>query len=168
MKKIVLILLFAFSFSACEKDDICDAKTTETTPKLVVEFYDIVSPTTPKTVSNLVITTEGVTTGISYSSNSKILIPLKINVDTVTYKFIQNGATEATTDDNTDIITINYSRINTYVSKACGFKTTFELNATNGVVLTDATPADNLWMREVTIRNVKIENENEIHVKILF
>jgi Family of unknown function (DUF6452) len=168
MKKIILILLFAFSFSACEKDDICDAKTTETTPKLVVEFYDIISPTTPKSISNLVLTTDGVATGISYTANSKILVPLKINADTVTYKFIQNGASNPLTNVNVDIITINYKRINTYVSRACGYKTTFELNATNGVMLTDGTPNDALWMREVAIQNVKIENENEVHVKILY
>jgi Family of unknown function (DUF6452) len=168
MKKILLLLLLAFSFSACEKDDICDTNSTATTPKLVVEFYDIINPTVPKIVSNLGIIAEGLETGIKFKTDSKILVPLKIDATTVRYKFVQNGGTEATEDDNTDIITINYSAKNTYVSRACGYKTTFELDATNGVVLTDKTPIDNLWMREVQVRNVKIENENEIHVKILF
>ncbi len=168
MKKIILIVLVAFSFSACEKDDICDANTTETTPKLVIEFYDFINPTVPKSVSNLVIKTDAVEKGISYSPGSKILVPLKINADTVTYRFIQNGATNPLTNVNVDIITINYKRVNTYVSRACGFKTTFELNPTNGVVLSDATPADNLWMRETQIKVFQINNETEIHVKILF
>lgn len=168
MKKTVLILLFAFTFSACEKDDICDAKTTETTPKLVVEFYDIITPTIPKIVTNLALLTDGVAVGIKFKPDSKILVPLKINADSVTYKFIQNGATDPLTNTNTDVITINYSRVNTFVSRACGYKTTFVLNATNGIVLADGTPNDGLWMREVAVRNVKIENENEVHVKILF
>ncbi len=168
MKKIILVLLFAYSFSACEKDDICDTKTTSTTPKLVVEFYDIINPTAPKSVSNLDIIANGVATGISFAPGSKILVPLQIDATTVRYQFVQNGATEATTDNNTDIITIKYNAKNTYVSRACGYKTTFELDPINPVVLTDTAPADNLWMREVQVRTYKIENENEIHVKILF
>jgi Family of unknown function (DUF6452) len=168
MKKILLLLLLAFSFSACEKDDICDTNSTATTPKLVVEFYDIINPTVPKIVSNLGIIAEGLETGIKFKTDSKILVPLKIDATTVRYKFVQNAGTDATVDDNIDIITISYSTKNTYVSRACGYKTTFELDATNGVVLTDKTPIDNLWMREIQVRTIKIENENEIHVKILF
>jgi Family of unknown function (DUF6452) len=168
MKKIVLILLFAFSFSACEKDDICDTKTTETTPKLVVEFYDIINPTILKTVTNLTLDTENVKDSIKLTSGNRILVPLNINTNSVTYKFIQNGGTKTTSDDNTDIITINYTTKNTFVSRACGYKTTFVLNEVNGIMLTDATPNDNLWMRETVIKTTKIENENEIHVKILF
>jgi Family of unknown function (DUF6452) len=168
MKKILFLLFIVFSFSACEKDDICDTNSTATTPKLVVEFYDIINPTVPKIVSNLGIIADGLETGIKFKTDSKILVPLKIDATTVRYKFVQNGATNPLTNTNTDIITINYSTKNTYVSRACGYKTTFELEPTNGVVLTDNLPSDNLWMREVQVRNVKIENENEIHVKILF
>jgi Family of unknown function (DUF6452) len=168
MKKILLLLLLAFSFSACEKDDICDTNTTSTTPKLVLGFYDIINPTLSKNFENLAIIAENITDTIKPKNGSKVLVPLKIDSNTVTFKFIQNGAKNPKTDDNTDIITINYSAKNTYVSRACGYKTTFELDATNGVLLTDKTPTDNLWMREVQVRTIKIENENEIHVKILF
>jgi Family of unknown function (DUF6452) len=168
MKKILLILLVTFSFSACEKDDICDTKSTSTTPKLVLEFYDIINPTAPKIVSNLGIIADGVTTGLAFETGSKILVPLKIDATKVRYKFVQNGTTNPLTNTNTDIITINYSTKNTYVSRACGYKTTFELAPTNGVVLTDSSLIDNLWMREIQVRTIKIENENEIHVKILF
>jgi Family of unknown function (DUF6452) len=168
MKKIILLLLVAFSFSACEKDDICDTNLTATTPKLVVEFYDIVNPTAKKSFENLAVIAENITDTIKPANGSKVLLPLKIDAETVTFKFIQNGGKNPKTDDNIDKITINYTKINTYVSRACGFKTTFELNPTNGIVLIDTAPSDNLWMRETQIRINKIENENEIHVKILF
>ncbi len=168
MKKIVLILLFTFSFSACEKDDICDPKTTETTPKLVFQFYEIINPTIPRIVSDLEIIADGLTAKITYAAGSKILVPLKVNSNTVTYRFIQNSATISATDNNTDIITINYTTKNTFVSRACGYKTTFVLNDVNGVVLTDTSPNDNLWMRETVVKTTNIKNENEIHVKILF
>lgn len=161
-------MLFAYSFSACEKDDICDPKTTETTPKLVVEFYDIINPTIPRIVTDLIIVADGISTKIAYTAGSKILIPLDVSSKTVTYSFIQNGATTSITDKNIDKITINYTTKNTFVSRACGYKTTFVLNDINGVVLTDTTPNDNLWMRETVVKTTKIENENEIHVKILF
>mgnify|MGYP006353373257 FL=1 len=44
MKKTILLLLaVAFTFSSCEKDDICDANT-PTTPRLVIGFYDFLNP----------------------------------------------------------------------------------------------------------------------------
>ena len=41
MKK--FICLFLIVIFSCEKDDIC-SDTTQTTPRLVIEFYDLSSP----------------------------------------------------------------------------------------------------------------------------
>lgn len=167
MKKIYLILLVALSFSSCEKDDICDA-TTSTTPRLIIQFYDVSNPTTLKLVNNLAIVAPGFTTGISFSGVSKIEVPLKTTEDTTTFNFIQNGADTNTTNDNTDVIQINYSRSNVFVSRACGYKTVFTLNSTNGFVRTDATSLDGLWIQNFDIVTSNIATENEIHVKIYF
>ena len=53
MKKIVLLLLLTITFSGCEKDDVC---TDETTPRLILEFYDISNPSNFKNVLNLKVT----------------------------------------------------------------------------------------------------------------
>ena len=106
MKKIYLILLIALSFSSCEKDDICDAATS-TTPRLIVQFYDISNPTVLKTVNNLKIIAPGIADGISFTGVSKIEVPLKTTEDSTTFNFIQNGGDSNTTNDNTDVIQIN-------------------------------------------------------------
>ena len=72
---------------------------------------------------------------------------------------------EVTTNDNIDVITFNYQRVDKYVSRACGFKTLFYLNVTNPVVLT----ADGSnWIQNIVVTQPNIENENEVHVKIYF
>ena len=167
MKKIFLLLLIAFAFSSCEKDDICDAATT-TTPRLIVQFYDISNPTILKPVSNLGIIAPGFASGLSFSGVSKIEVPLKTTEDNTTFSFIQNGADTDTTNDNNDIIQINYSRTNVFVSRACGYKTIFALNSLNGIVQTDATTPDGLWIQGINIITSNIETENEIHVKLYF
>jgi hypothetical protein len=53
MKKIILLLfVIVYSFSSCEKDDICDANTV-TTARLVISFYDVTNSAILKNVTNL-------------------------------------------------------------------------------------------------------------------
>ena len=58
MKQLFLLLLLSVFFSSCEKDDICDTNT-PTTPKIVIEFYDVANPTTLKNVTNLGVIAPG-------------------------------------------------------------------------------------------------------------
>ncbi len=168
MKKIFLFLLIAFSFSGCEKDDICDAATA-TTPRLVIDFYDI-NTTTPtlKAVSNLGIVAPPLTTGISFNGVTRIYVPLKTTEDTTTMYFIQNGADTDATNDNTDILTFNYSRNNVYISRACGYKTLFNLNSLSGIVQTEPLTPDGTWIKNIVVVKPNLETENEVHVQIYF
>ena len=167
MKKIVFItlsLLLAVSFWNCEKDDIC-AEGTPFTPRVIIEFYNAATPTVLKNVTNLGVIEPTLSTGFSFTAVSKIQVPLKTSVDTTTLRFIQNGSDTDTTNDNIDVITFNYQRVDEYVSRACGFKTLFYLNETNPVVLT----ADGSnWIQNIVVTKPNIENENEVHVKIYF
>jgi hypothetical protein len=167
MKKILLLVLFIVGATSCEKDDICDA-TTPTTPRLIIQFYDISNPTTLKPVNNLRIIAPGFTTGFSFTGVSKIQIPLKTTENTTTFSFIQNGGDTNTTNYNTDAIQINYTRENVFVSRACGYKTVFTLNNSNGFVRTDSNSPDGLWIQNFDIITTNIATENEIHVKIYF
>lgn len=167
MKKIFL-LLFVFSLLGCEKDDICDA-TTPTTPRLVIEFYDFTASTeTLKSVTNLGVIDPNFTTGISFNGVNKIQVPLKTTEDTTTLRFIQNGSDTDATNDNEDILQFNYSRNEVYVSRACGFKTLFTLNATSPIIQTEPAVADGAWIKNISIVKANLENENEVHVKIFF
>jgi ABC-type enterochelin transport system substrate-binding protein len=168
MKKILFglfSLLFAFSFWNCEKDDICE-EGTPTTPRMIVEFYDNAVPTNPKTVTDLKVTAAGQTTSLEFNAVSKVQLPLKVNENSVNYELLLNSKNANTTLQNADLITINYTRNDVFISRACGNKTVFNLNENpNGVALTADT---NNWIKEINIQEFVIENENEIHVKIFF
>lgn len=162
MKKILLLLLLAFSFSSCEKDDICDAAT-PTTPRLVIEFYDVFNPDEIRTIS-LRLVSPGF--GNLDLSGSKIQVPLKTMEDSTTFSFILGGSDNDTTNDNTDIVQLNYSKNTVFVSRACGYKTTFLLNNPNGLVRTDGATPDGQWIQSYSVQTLNIETENEVHVKM--
>lgn len=168
MKKIFLLLVVVFSLSGCEKDDICDA-TTVTTPRLVIEFYDnnIATPTL-KNVTGLNVIAQGYTTPITFNGVSKIQIPLKTTDDTTTFRFILNGSDSDPTNDNEDLLQFNYTRNNIFVSRACGYKTLFNLNDTNPIIQSEPTTPDGIWMNTITIVKSNLESENEVHVQIRF
>lgn len=164
MKKIKIValsFLIAYSFWGCEKDDIC-TEGTPTTPNVVIEFYDALNPTNLKTVTNLKVVAAGYT-DMKPTGVSKIKIPLKTNDITTSFDFIQNGSDTDTSDDNTDVVTFNYAKEDVFISRACGFKTVFQLN--------DGTPLvtdSNNWISSITVSQPNIQNENETHIKIYF
>lgn len=179
MKKIIsLLLIFTFGLSSCEKDDICDANT-PTTPRLVITFYKDAEPTVKENVINLKVTGEGQSKGIvfnksitdeenplRYVTNSNtISIPLRIDQNTTTYDFVYNSQSTNPATRNSDRITFYYTHENVYVSRACGFKTIFDLNPLKPNDLTD--PAgDGFWIKQIFTDIKHIESENETHIKI--
>ncbi|WP_338408357.1 DUF6452 family protein [uncultured Flavobacterium sp.] len=178
MKKILLFILIAtFSFSSCEKDDICDANTS-TTPRLVITFYDITNPSVLKNVTNMKVIGEGMTEGIVFNSGSgkskyitsgsTISIPLKTDADSSSYSFILNYGNANPSLVNEDKITFNYTRDNLFVSRACGFKTVFALNTNNSYTHADAAIPDLLWINAISVEKNNIDNEYETHIKIFF
>ena len=60
MKKYLLLSLFValICTSSCQRDDICP-ESTQTTPKLVIEFFDIDFPEQSKSVPRLNVIAEG-------------------------------------------------------------------------------------------------------------
>ncbi|MFV8443144.1 DUF6452 family protein [Flavobacterium sp. LB2P44] len=173
MKKIILfVFTVAFLLSSCEKDDICDANT-PTTPRLVIGFYDFSNPFVLKNVSNLKVVGEGMTDGILFNgsqttSGNTISIPLKTVGTTTTYSFILNSGNTNPALVDEDIIKFDYTTQELFVSRACGYKTIFTLNPTNPYTHTDATAANQKWMKFISVEKSNIENENEIHIKIFF
>jgi hypothetical protein len=152
------------SISGCEKDDIC---VDETTPQLVLEFYDISNPSVLKNIVNLKVTADGFTDALgTFNGVSKISLPLKTTADTTKYRLVLNS--NSSTATNEDVLTFNYTRENIYVSRACGFKTVFELNNPNGFVVTDTAIADGLWIQDTNLQTNTIITENEVHIKIYF
>lgn len=161
-----------YSFSSCEKDDICDANTV-TTPRLVISFYDVTNSAILKNTTNLKITGEGMTNGVVFNGSSLIngstvSIPLKTNADATTFRFILNSGNTNTALVNEDILKFNYTREELFVSRACGFKTEYTLDPLAPYVLSDAAIGDEKWIQYIAVKNSIIANENEIHLEIYF
>lgn len=166
MKKILLLLLLTFSFSGCEKDDVCDTNTS-VTPRVIIEFYDFSQQTVLKNVSNLKVhATAELDTIPVFTSVSKIELPLNPILETTSYTLNLNSTIP--TSANTDILTFNYTTQQIYISRACGFKNIYKLNSPFGVVLTDATTSDGKWIRKIDIETTNIDDENTTHIKIYF
>jgi hypothetical protein len=179
MKKIVtLLLLIAFSSSSCEKDDICDANT-PTTPRLIIEFYDISNASVLKNVTNLKVIGDGIKDGIIFNPSSigdlkyltngnKIAIPLKTNATTTKYRFILNSGNSNSTLIDTDEVTFNYSTQDVFVSRACGFKTLFTFVPNNSFISSAVPSTKSKWMQAISVEKSNIVNENETHIKVFF
>ena len=168
MKKILPILLIAFLFvhmASCEKDDIC---VEGDTPLLVIGFFDIDDTTQSKDVPDLRIKEVVLNTNINTISDrtsnlDSIGIPLRMDATSTEFEFITNSADDDDTGEETgniDVLTVSYNVTEAFVSRACGFVANYEsLNVT----LPDN--AEN-WIKDITVVQQKIENSNNIHVKI--
>jgi hypothetical protein len=163
----------------CERDDIC-AEGTSTTPRLLLEFYDITNPEELKNVVRLtaygegLITEDGGPTAASdatlvFNSNSdNLALPLLIEAEDElsTTRFILEKETNLRLDDNpestsnVDILEISYFPKFEYVSRACGYKSIFR-----NVEVRREDDADN-WIIDINVLVLNVENENEVHVQI--
>lgn len=167
MRKIYLLILIAFAFSSCEKDDICDANT-PTTPRLIIDFYDSTNPTVLKNVVNLKVIGFGMPDDKplgTFNGVSQIQLPLKTTEELTKYRLILNSTTASINEDQ---LQFDYTHQDVFVSRACGYKTIFKLNSPNGVTKTDAGTPDGFWIQEMNIETTNIETENETHLKIYF
>lgn len=171
---IIPVLLGIITLIACEPDDICP-EATSTTPRLIIDFYDALNPESKKNVFDLVavgVGNENILSDYSFTNTDDVFLPLKTDDNTTQYILIKdaevndNGTPENPDDDfiegNADTITINYSREEIYVSKACGYKTIYK-----NVTLT-IEPDDDNWMlsREPLTDNQSVEDEFETHYNV--
>lgn len=168
--KIVILLLIAITIS-CEKDDICD-ENTATTSRIVIEFYDATITTNTKNVTNLKVIgldengDELTDAYDTFDNESKIELPLKTTASATKYSLVLNSTDNV--NINQDFIEFNYSTNEVFVSRACGYKTIFELNQGNPFLLSDSATPDGQWIQQVNIEQTTIDNENETHVKIYY
>lgn len=183
MKRIFcLLLVVAFTLPGCEKDDLCDTNT-NTTPRVVIEFFDTVNRETPKAAGNLKIIAEGmdqpvilnpvgVDDGRYVLTTDNVKLPLNTGADTVKYLLTLNTGNENPDFINTDTLQFNYSRRNVFISRACGYSTFFQLNNTadsDSFILNDNSPdGPQAWIKDVDVQTYSLISENETHIKIYF
>lgn len=163
---IALLLIISTYLLSCEKDDIC-ADGTPTTPSLVIEFYQYDAPSVAKSV-NLKFVADG-STKIDSVVGTKMKLPLRADANYTKWFLTYNQVTVGETLSNTDILQFHYQTKNTYVSRACGYKTTFTLDADTGSEENnpiDIPENDGPWIRQFEVKKYNIDDENEAHIKI--
>ena len=176
---VITVVSFVFiSTVRCEKDDIRVSEVKKT-PLLYIRFFNIENTQNTKNVNDLrIIGTEFLTTEnhvpLLFDGVSEIKIPLKVNQDQTEFYFYLNA--ENTNEDirNTDKVVINYSRNDIYISRACGYKTNFDLNILNPFEVSDVENIENYpngtnnWIENVVIVNTEINQDEEPHIYIYF
>lgn len=177
-----LLLIFLVLLS-CERDDICP-ESTPTTPRLLVEFYDVTEQETIKSVLGLTVYGEGLYDPdaenpdtskllVNNANTSAVALPLIVGEDgeqTTTRYIIERDTNlrldnDNTTNSNIDIIEITYTTTLQFVSRACGFKATF-----TDLRVTVENDADN-WINSIgyaegNVNAITIENEADAQVFI--
>ncbi|MCO6149403.1 DUF6452 family protein [Flavobacterium sp. NRK1] len=170
---IAILLIITSYLLSCEKDDLC-AEGTPTTPGLVIDFYRTENPTALKSVTNFKCYVPGSTDTIKVNGTG-VILPLKEDADKVQWALEYNyKPTIGDTISNVALMEIRYKRTDTYVSRACGFKTTFLLDNSSeqslNPTVTDYNTEDNLdlYIGETIVNTPIIENEDETHINIYF
>jgi len=163
-KTLVILLLFICIAFSCERDDLCP-EDTPTTPSLIVEFRNNILNENPKNVTRLRVEDFDDATRVLEAYNivteDQIILPLKTDANETKYRVYRDYVDETNTG-NPDVITIQYSTTQIYVSRACGFKSNFE----NVEILIEND--SNNWMLFAAPENDNqiVTNEDEIHFTI--
>ena len=129
MKTVKLVSFFIAGIvlltTGCTRDDICDPNTA-VTPLLIITFKDNANITQAKSVTGLSIRKndpDSTLVFLSTEATDSIAIPLDTETDLTELLFIMNVSDEETI--NGDFINFSYEREETYVNRACAFKTTY-------------------------------------------
>lgn len=147
MKKHLFILgILLFTFTSCEDDDFCSEPTT---PRLIIGFYDIESPSDKKALT-IYSWAEGKDSIYQLATVDSILLPLDTQHTSTKYKISSSTIV--------DEFNFTYTVTDKYISESCG-----HIGIFNDFNLESYTEQ---WIQgiEVTIR--QIEDETETHVKI--
>lgn len=156
IEKWLFLGCFMLLILGCQKDDICPEES-ETTPLLVIEFYDPEDPTRLKAVPNLMVRASGMEEVLlgPVTTNS-ISIPLRTNENSTEYIFTSNSGSEE--EENQDVVTFLYSPNPDYLNRACGFTVNF-----SNLDVTVHGDEDNWIISEIILQD-NIEDETEAHI----
>lgn len=150
-----LIAVLIISLLGCEPDDIC-LEETPGTPEVIVVFYDNNNPEVKKEVPNLQVKGVDFEAIIHEGTTDSISIPLKTLLSSSSFKL---SKTENSTSFE-DIVTFNYNSFDRFISRACGYKTTFKNVTVNQSNITS-------WIKNIELLTDSISDNKSTHVKIL-
>lgn len=147
MKKVLFIIGVIIILSSCEKDDFCTQ--TPVTPNLILRFYDNANRSTLKATTGLHVWAANKDSIFVNIATDSIAIPLNSATSQTVYNLSEGNIVNQ--------LTIDYNVKNEYVSRSCGFKSTFE-NVTIS--------SNNTWINDIQIATTTINNQNTAHVQV--
>lgn len=174
---ILLTVILSVVILGCERDDIC-AETTATTPRLIIRFYDINNQDETKQVRQLEIdglddTGMSMGTVLSRTNTDSIALPLRFADEggpelTITRFQMEKDADFGDNENpdnasNIDIIEVSYTPEFIYVSRACGYKSIFNMGTNGGITREND---DDNWIINTEILNETIDNETAAQIII--
>ena len=143
--------MLLFLNSSCEPDDVC-SETIPSTPHLVFRLYDSSQPNELKAVDTLRIISLGDQAPIEFINTDSIVFPLQVNASKI-------NADLNISDMITDRIEIDYQTKDVYLSRACGFQSTFKI-----LSVEFDQPAN--WINSIEILTNEVIIDTLAHVKI--
>jgi hypothetical protein len=151
MRKICLFSFVLFLNVSCEPDDVC-SEASPSTPQLVFRLFDSDQPNQLKVVDTLRIMSFGDEAPLEFINTDSIVFPLQVNASKI-------NAVLTVSDGITDRIKIDYLTNDVYLSRACGFQSTFQIHT----VEVDQ-PAN--WINSIEIVTNEVIIDTLAHVKI--
>ena len=143
--------MFLFLNTSCEPDDVC-SEANLSTPQLVFRLYDSSQPNEFKTVDTLRFMGLNGKAALEFVNTDSIAFPLQVNANKINADLtISNGIT--------DRIKIDYLTKDVYLSRACGFQTTFQIHT----IEVDQ-PIN--WVNSIEIVTNEVIIDTLAHVKI--
>ena len=155
----LILVLYCFLMSSCEKDDICLIET-PSTPRLIVHLYDKDDRTTRKAADNITIYGVGQERALITLDNDSLSIPLKTQEAFTKYAFLLPSSTASLTVGDT--LQFNYKRYDEYINRACGYRANFILND-DLISFPNTAP---IWMESFEILIDTVSNEEQTHLAI--
>ncbi|UMB54301.1 DUF6452 family protein [Lutibacter sp. A64] len=150
MKKYITIIILAIILVvSCEKDDIC---LENTTPNLVLKFYDFENDTLTKTI--LIDSLRAINYELLEDYTNTTLDSVSLQLDLNAYKTAYQIASAGTLDT----IYFSYDRNDVFVSRSCGYKAVFENLTIDSLT--------NNWIKSYHINNTIIDNDTTAHINI--
>ncbi|MEE3035249.1 MAG: DUF6452 family protein [Bacteroidota bacterium] len=156
----LFLCLLVYIVISCEKDDIC-IESEIGTPRIILSFYDKVNKNSKKPVENLLIKGLEREDTLDIFSGDSIAIPLKKNSNFSKFEFIINAGSE---NQNNDTIHLIHTRYDSYINRACGFKSNYILNDPPAILVNTNNP----WIEQIIKLKDTILDENNSHLAIYY
>lgn len=154
-KEYILIFIILLGLFSCEEDDFC---TENTTPQLIIRFFDKSEPNSLKKVEKLTVLAKGLTdTIIIKKTTDSITLPLQPIASKTEFILKTFDTIPPSEKSELATLTINYSTSEQYVSRSCGYKVIFD----------NLTIKKSNWIDSLSTTSIKnINDQNNAHLKI--